>query len=467
MLATIVGPISASFNSFSFLSWITTILPIGASISQPLSGHLTDIFGRKSGLMLSLFVFAIGTLLCGLAPKIWVFLLGRVVQGLGGGAIGPITAFIETDLVPIKQRALIEGIGNIVYGVTLALGGVYGGAVQKAIGWKWAFLVQVPVIFLDIAWVFMLPIPRIKDNITSKRQADFMGMGSMLLIIILFQFGMNTGGTTFSWVSAPVLTSLLVAAAVLAAFIYWEFCKAAVPLIPIRALIQRTVASAQLSAFFANLGNYSIIYYTPIYLQVLGYSTSQSGLRFIPLALCFALGSFTTGFLVERTARYYYINLPVQVFSVLGSVLLCTMRLSTPPWALFVYLGLYGVGSGGAYVTRLMGVLSSVDSKRRVVVQAASFTIRNTGTTLGLTVASAIFQYLSVHQLQTLFRGQPDMLQKIGRNFEALLDLHGSEKQSAISIYLNATRGVFFYGNGGHCCGCHGELLYAKYSIDR
>ena len=255
---------------------------------------------------------------------------------------------------------------------------------------------------------------------------------------------MNTGGTTFSWASTPVLTSLLLAAVFLVAFIYWEFCKATVPFIPIRQLMQRTVASAQLSAFFANIGNYSLIYYTPIYLQVLGYSTDQSGLRFIPLALCFALGSFVTGFLVERNARYYYVNLPVQAFSILGSVLLCTMRLSTPPWALFVYLGLYGVGSGGAYVTRLMGVLNSVDSKRRVVVQAASFTIRNTGTTLGLTVASAIFQHLSVHQLQTLFRGQPGLLQNIGNDFEALQELHGSEKHSAIMIYLDATRGVLF-----------------------
>ena len=134
MLATISGPISTSFNSFSKLSWIQTTFLIGASVSQPLSGQLTDIYGRRKGLMACYGLFATGTLLCGLAPALWVFFLGRIIQGLGGGAIVSITAFVESDLVPLRKRSLIEGLGNIAYGITLALGGVYGGAINDAIG---------------------------------------------------------------------------------------------------------------------------------------------------------------------------------------------------------------------------------------------------------------------------------------------------------------------------------------------
>ena len=139
MLATISASISSSFGSFSKLSWIATTFSIGASISQPLSGHLTDVFGRRKGLVLCYGLFAIGTLACGLSEhRLWMFLSGRVVQGLGGGALCSITSFIESDLVPLRKRALIEGIGNIAYGATLALGGVYGGSINEAIGWKWA-----------------------------------------------------------------------------------------------------------------------------------------------------------------------------------------------------------------------------------------------------------------------------------------------------------------------------------------
>lgn len=172
MLATIVAPISSSLNSFTSLSWIATTYPIGLSVSQPLSGQLSDVFGRRFGLVIALSVFALGTLLCGLASKFWVLLLGRVIQGLGGGAVNPITTYIENDLVPIRSQGLIKGISNITYGITLALGGIYGGTVQKAIGWKWMFLIQVPIIVLDIVLVlFVLHIPRAKDSSSSDAKS--------------------------------------------------------------------------------------------------------------------------------------------------------------------------------------------------------------------------------------------------------------------------------------------------------
>lgn len=227
---------------------------------------------------------------------------------------------------------------------------------------------------------------------------------------------MNTGGTTFGWLSAPVMTCLVGALVVLVFFVSWEVYKAPHPLIPIRAMIQRSVASSQLSSFLFSLGNTSILYYVPIHFQVIGYSTSASGIRLVLLAVCFALGSFLTGYLAKVTARYYYINLPVQVFSVLGAILLCTLQQFTPPWAPFVYLGLYGAGSGGGYVTRLMGMITSVESKRLALVQAATFNISNSGTTLGITIGTMIFQSLSVGKLQVLFKDQPGKLQNITGN---------------------------------------------------
>ncbi|GCB25731.1 uncharacterized transporter C3H1.06c [Aspergillus awamori] len=444
MLATIIEDICDEYDAFSSYSWVATTYPIGLSISQPFSGQLTNLMGRRYGLVLCLSVLAVGQLLCGLAPRLSVFLLGRIVQGLGAGCIGTITAFVETDLVSMRKRALIEGIGNITYGVTLALGGVYGGGVANAIGWKWAFRIQVPFIILDIAMVaFYLNIPQGKSR-PIRRPVDYVGMVALLVVIILFQFGMNAGGSAFAWNSAAVLTTLILAALGFLAFLFWEFYKAENPHIPVRALLQRTVAASQLSSFFSNFGNTSIMYYVPVYLEVLGHSPGQSGLRFVPLAICFALGSFAAGFFVKITAKYYYINFPVQACSVLGAVMLCTMTQTTPSWAPFVYLGIYGAGSGGAYVTRLMGLLTSADKQHLAVVQSCSFTVRNTGTTIGQTISAAIFQNLSVNALRSLFRGQPGLAAQISHNYNRLDLLSGLEKQTAIFIYLRAARGVFF-----------------------
>lgn len=444
MLATISGPISASYGSFSKLSWIQTTFPIGASVSQPLSGHLTDIYGRRKGLVVCYALFATGTLLCGLAPSLWVFLLGRIVEGLGGGAIISITAFVESDLVPLRKRALIEGLGNIAYGITLALGGVYGGAINEAIGWKWAFLIQPPIIVIDAALVFfVVRIPQHKSHSSLLRRIDYLGGGSLILAIVLFQIAMNSGGTSVGWNSPLVIVSFTLAALSFGLFVYWDFDKAENPVIPIRALLQRTVVSAQLSFFFASAANISIMFYVPIYLQVLGFSTGASGLRFIPMAICLALSSFVTGFLVKVTGRYYYVNLLVQTSSVLGAVLICTMTRYTPTWVPFLYLGLIGVGFGGAFVTRLMGVLSSVDDQKQAVIQAASWTIESTGLTFGITVASTVFQKISISNLGALLAGKPELLHTITTEFEALQALTGFEKQSVIDIYLKALRAVF------------------------
>ncbi|MCJ1432600.1 hypothetical protein MMC27_001957 [Xylographa pallens] len=444
MLATISGPISASYNSFSKLSWIQTTFPIGASISQPLSGHLTDIYGRRKGLIVCYGLFAMGTLLCGLAPNLAVFLLGRIIEGLGGGAIVSITAFVETDLMPMRKRALIEGMGNIAYGVTLALGGVYGGAINETIGWKWAFLIQPGMIIVNAALVcFVVRIPQQKADSSLLHHIDYFGGTSLVLAIVLLQVALNSGGTDIGWDSPVVIVSFVIAAISFAMFLFWDFFKASNPVIPIGALLQRTVASAQLSFFFASAANVSIIFYVPIYLQVLGSSTGQSGLRFIPMAVGVALSSLGTGYLVKITGRYYHVNILVQLSSVSGAVLLCTMTETTPSWLPFLYLTLIGIGTGGAYVTRLMGVLSSVDEQKQAVIQGASWTIESIGLALGVTIASTLFQKTSFTDLQVLLAGQPGLLNTLTTNFAALQNLSGTEEQAVVGIYMKALRGVF------------------------
>ena len=445
MLATISGSISVSYNSFSKLSWIQTTFPIGASVSQPLSGHLTDIYGRRKGLIVCYGLFATGTLLCGLAPNIAVFLLGRVIEGLGGGAMVSITAFVETDLMPMRKRALIEGMSNIAYGISLALGGLYGGAINEAIGWKWAFLILPGLIFADAALVvFVVKIPQRKADSSLLHHIDYFGGTTLVLAIVLLQVALDSGGTDIGWDSPLVIVSFIIATVSFATFIFWDFVKASNPVIPIRILLQRTVASAQLSFFFASAANFSILFYVPIYLQVLGYSTEQSGLRFVPMAVGVALSSFGTGYLIKKMGRYYHVNILVQISSVLGTVLLCTMTETTPPWLPFLYLTLIGIGIGGGYVTRLMGVLSSVDKQKQAVIQSASWTIESIGLALGITIASTVFQKLLLAKLQVLLEGQPSLLNTLTTNFAALQDLSSNEKQAVIDVYIQALRGVFF-----------------------
>lgn len=466
MLGTISGPISSTFNSLSKLSWIQTTFPIGASVSQPLSGHLTDIYGRRKGLMLCYALFAVGTLICGLATSLGVFLLGRILEGMGGGAIVSITAFVETDMVPLKKRALIEGLGNICYGVVFALGGVYGGEINEAIGWKWAFLIQPPIIVLNgIMVFFVVKIPQVKTGTSLLRHIDYFGGFTVVLALVLFQLALNSGGTSVGWASPMVIVCFIIAALSLTIFVFWDFKKASNPVLPLRAMLHRTVVSSQTSFFFASAANVSIIFYVPIYLQVLGYSTGASGLRFIPMAAGIAASSFITGIIVQKTARYFYINIPVQICYVLGVVALCTMTKDTPPYAIFLYVTLIGIGSGGAVVTRLMGVLTSVSEPQQVVIQAASWTVESTGLALGITLASTIFEKISISNLRVLLAGNPALLANLSANFEALKGLQGAERQAVVDVYIKATRAVFFLALGEIALAALASFLMANNEV--
>lgn len=225
MMATITFSIGSGFGEINRLSWIATTYAMNSSISQPLSGHLTDVFGRRSGLVVSLTLFLAGTLLCGLsfyAGALDMFLVGRVVAGLGGGSLVSITSFVESDLIGLKNRALVEGVGNVIFGAVNAIGGFYGGSISDAIGWQWAFLIQVPIIFALVVLVqWFLQIPsEVKQANQARKPVDLVGCVCVLVTMVFFQLALNSGSNYSDLSNALVITSFTISSCSLAFLIY-------------------------------------------------------------------------------------------------------------------------------------------------------------------------------------------------------------------------------------------------------
>ncbi len=302
-----------------------------------------------------------------------------MLQGIGGGSVSSIASFVETDLIPMQRRAFIEGLGNVCYGVVLSLGGIYGAAIIDTIGWKWAFLIQVPIIVLDGAMVFVVKISDEKADRSSGRHLDFVGMITLLDAVTLFEFGLNSGSTNLIWATASVIAPLSVAATCFRIFSFWELKYAKNPVIPIGALVERSVGLIQVSAFLATGCFMSCLFYIAIYLGALGMSSVATGLRFVPLSILFAFGSMVTGYVAQVTHRYYHLNIVLQLISAIAYGLLCTLSTKTPAWQPFVFLGTLGVGVEGSYVTNLMGNLTSVASEQQATVQAASWVSERPG----------------------------------------------------------------------------------------
>jgi len=140
-------------------------------------------------------LFAAGNLMCGLAKSEWSMIAGRVVAGMGGGGLMAISTFVGSDLVPLRKRGLIQGLGNVCYGTGAGLGGVFGGWVNDNWGWRWAFLSQVPLVVVSAIVVFFVVDVPAKVSAKSKlSRVDFLGAFALVVTLILLLLGLNSGG---------------------------------------------------------------------------------------------------------------------------------------------------------------------------------------------------------------------------------------------------------------------------------
>ena len=446
VIATLSAPISASFNSLSLLSWLASAYLIANAALQPLSGRLTDILSRRTGLIFSNVLFCLGNLICGLATREWVMILGRVVAGMGGGGLSAISTFVGSDLVPLRKRGLWQGFGNICWSVGAGVGGVFGGWINDTWGWRYAFLIQVPLTVVSgvLAWYF-IDIPVKETEESAWKRIDVLGAVTLIISLVLLLLGTNSGGNIVPWTHPLVLSSFPLSAVFLGLFIYVESMHAEEPIIPVRLLLNRTVLSACLTNWFTTMSTFALLFYGPIYFQVLGLSTTEAGERLIPQAVG-GLGSLATGYVMRRTGRYYFLSVAILLIFVASFIVLSTFNLTTPAWEHFIVLFLSGVGYTGMLTITLLALIAAVDHKHQAVITSASYAFRSTGSAIGITVASAVFQNILKTELWGRFGDRDGAAEIIGRIRDSLDEIKAlplSWKAGVVDIYMDALRGVF------------------------
>ena len=469
IIATLSAPISTSFNSLSLLSWLASAYLVANAAFQPLSGRLTDILSRRTGLVFSNIFFAAGNLICGLAQDEWVMILGRVVAGVGGGGLTAIATFVGSDLVPLRKRGVWQGIGNVCYGVGAGLGGVFGGWINDTWGWRKAFLVQVPLTVISgIMVLFTIKIPVKQTEKSAWKRIDFLGASSLITTLVLLLFGLNSGGNLVPWTHPLVLTTLPLSAVSLAAFIYIESKIATEPVIPVKLLLNRTVFAACLTNWFTTMCVFAILFYGPVYFQVRGLSATQAGARLIPQSVGLGIGSVLSGLIMRWTGRYYFLSVGTEMIFLGSGVLISTFTLTTPDWEPFIVFFLAGLGYSSMLTITLLALIAAVDHKDHSVITSASYAFRSTGSTIGITVASAVFQNILKTELWSRFGDRKDAKEVIGKLRDSLDEIHhlpDSWKGEVMQVYMDALRGVFLTTVGIAVLGFAISLLMREHTL--
>ena len=407
MVATLTASISGSFDSLRLLAWLASAYYIANSVLQPLSGKLTDIYGRRTGLVFCNILFCAGNLICGLAQSESTIIAGRVVAGLGGGGLNAIPLFITNDLVPLRRRGVWQGFNNICFGVGSGLGGVFGGWINDTIGWRAAFLILVPLTILScllVTFFVKLPTKDIDEDIDDKWQrVDVKGSLFLTTAIILLLFGLNSGGNTLPWLHPLVLASLILSGLLFVCFGYIEAYHALEPIIPIRLLLNQTVLSACLTSWFFSMAQLALTFYSPLFFQLQRRTAQQAGLLLIPTSVGAAVGGVLTGIIIRATGRYYLLNLVIQLLFLLPLGIATTFDLSTPvAWPIVCFFST-GLAYAGKLTVTVTALIAAVEHRHHAVVTSASYACRATGSSIGIAVCSLVFQNVLHNQLSANF----------------------------------------------------------------
>lgn len=469
IVATLTAPISSSFHSLSLLSWLATSYLISNAAFQPLSGRLTDIFSRRTGLVFSNVFFAAGNIICGTAKSQGAIVVGRIVAGIGGGGLLTISTFVTSDLVPLRQRGVWQGVGNICYGAGSGLGGVFGGWINDTLGWRWAFLIQVP--FIVVSCVLVATTIDIPVKYTDKgrlKRVDFLGATTLVITLVLFLLGLNMGGNQLPWTHPLILTSLPLSAVFLGIFVYIEAYVASEPVIPVRLLLDRTVLSACLTNWFSTMSIFGLLFYLPLFFQVQGLSATSAGVRLIPQALGTSIGSLGCGIIMRSTGRYKTMSYVCMLTFVLSGVMICTLNLATPVWIPFIYFFFLGGSYGSMLTITLVALISAVDHDYHAVITSASYAFRSTGSTIGISIASAVFQNILISGLWSRFGDRKDASEMISRIRDSLDEIHklpGDWKPGVMDAYMDSLRAVFIALLGLSVLGAIGSSAMREHKL--
>jgi EmrB/QacA subfamily drug resistance transporter len=390
IVAIAMRTISDNLGGFTLQAWATTAFLITSTISTPLYGKLSDIYGRKSFFLFAIAVFIVGSALCGLSRDMYQLAAFRALQGIGAGGLFSLALAIIGDIVPPRERAKYQGYFLAVFGSASVLGPVLGGffagadSILGVSGWRWIFYINIPIAAGAMAMIVRyLHIPHQRtDHRIDWPGALALVVGLVPLLIVAEQ------GRSWGWGSAAAITCYAIGAIGIGLFIFAERWYGEEALIPLRLFKGRSFAVGSASSFIIGMAMFGAMLTLPLYLQIVkGAGPTKGGLELIPLVLGIMSGSIISGQAISRTGRYRIFPIVGGSFMLVALLLFSRIGADTPLWQTSLVMVLMGLGLGGNMQPMVLAVQNAV-SPREIGVATSSVTFFRS---MGGTVGTAVF----------------------------------------------------------------------------
>jgi EmrB/QacA subfamily drug resistance transporter len=416
VVGTALPKIITDLKGNELYTWSVAVYLLTSTISGPIYGKLSDLFGRRPIFIFAVVLFLVGSVLAGLSQEMWQFILFRGIQGLGGGAVFPLALAVVADLYTPVERGKYLGLFGAVFGLSSLVGPAIGGLITDNISWHWIFFINVPVGLVSLVILWRL-LPAIKHP-DAARHIDYLGAAIFTLAIAPLLIGLTNKGTTHLVNGVPVLNDwadlavggLIAIGIAFGALFVWIESRVADPIVPLGLFRIRAFTVSVIAMAMAAFGFFGAIIFLPRWFQVVaGTSATESGYNILPLLAGLIFSAVASGQIVARTGRYKVLIFASLVTLAVGLLLMTNLRADTPRPVLWFWMVVTGLGIGPSFAVFTLIVQNAVSPDRIGVATSGLTFWQQIGGTVGLTLAGTVFATRLVTEIpaQLLAQGVP------------------------------------------------------------
>lgn len=388
IVTTAMPHIVKQLSGLKLISWVFAIYLLTTAITTPIYGKLADMFGRKPVFLIGIVLFVIGSMLSGAAQSMTQLIWFRAFQGIGAGAVIPLSITIFGDLYTGEDRGRMQGLVSSVWAFAGLLGPLAGGLFVDYISWRWIFYVNVPVGI--IATLLIVRFFQENPLKHAKKDIDYLGAALFTIAIGSLLFALISGGESYPWNSGVIISLFITAFLFLGLFLISE-SRAKNPMLPLSIFKIRVIAISNIVGFVTASVLIGVSVYLPIWIQILlEQSATTSGLVLMPMSLAWPLASTLAGRYMYRIGAKFTVILGTSLVAA-GAAWLLMVNTASPYWFFVGIIVLIGLGMGASSTPSIVVIQSAVGWNLRGVATASNTLTRTLGQTVGIAVLGTTF----------------------------------------------------------------------------